>query len=112
MTVVSCVRVRLAFPGEACHASEVLEHGRRFGFRQASGSTWICRLTTGVVFVSAIAGSKQGGAASGQPRYEVVAGSGGSDLQIEATFPAGLGSPLVVDPDATAFVDGVSRAES
>jgi hypothetical protein len=41
-----------------------------------------------------------------------VAASNGSDLQIEATFPAGLGSTLVVDPDATAFVDGVSRAES
>ena len=41
-----------------------------------------------------------------------MATADGSDLQIEMNAPAGLRSPLTVDPEATDFVDGVSRKES
>jgi len=69
------------------------------------------RLATGIVLVSALAGTRQARAAGGQLRYEVVADAGGSDLQIELNVPAGLRAALVVDPEATAFVDGVRREE-
>jgi hypothetical protein len=59
-----------------------------------------------------MAGLRQARAAGAQRRYDVVAKAGGGDLQIEMSVPAGLGSALVVDPEATAFVDDVRREES
>jgi hypothetical protein len=65
-----------------------------------------------IVLASAIAGVRQARATGARLRYEVLAKADGSDLQIETNVPAGLHSPLVVDPEATAFVDDVRREES
>lgn len=64
-----------------------------------------------IAFVIATAELRQAGATGAQLRYEVVAKADGSDLQIEVSVPAGLRSALVVDPEATAFVDDVRREE-
>src|SRR5437763_15925958 len=43
--------------------------------------------------------------------YEVTAGEGARELEIIATFPAGVSSELVIDPQADDFVSDVEIDE-